>query len=1372
MDPAASLSSRQRALLELRLRQKSRGAGQLQPGPRGPEPGPLSFSQERMWLLWRLEPEVPVYNSSLCLRFRGALNVPFLERALNEIWRRHDVLRAHFPAPDGQPTQIARPWAPEPLASVNLEHGGPAVRETELENLARRVVLEPYDLEAGPVTRRLLVRLSPEEHVLLLGFHHIVFDAWSRHLLQGELERLYTALTRGEASSLPELPIQYADFARWQRQQSDAPRQKAALDYWCQHLAGDLPVLALPIARPLAARRTFQGAEVKALLPAALIRDLKALARQEGATLFMGLLAALKTLFQRYTGQEDFIVGSPVAGRTLAETEPLLGCLVNTLAIRSRPAPSQPFRAALQAERDAVLAAMEHQTAPFERVVERLHPTREWNRAPIFQAMLNLRNVPAVGARWEHLEVVRWDFDTGVTQFDLLLEAEETEDGLAVNCRFSTELFEAAGMRRFLDHWRVLLEGMVARPDARLCELPLLTEHERHQWLVEWNQTTRPYPRDRCVHELFEEQARARPDAPAVYLREERWTYGELDRRAEVIADRLQSLSIAPDQLVGLCVERSLEMAAALLGILKAGGAYWPLDAAWPDERMALLLATARPAVLLVSADRLERFRSLAARERHGSARSPVEVLAIEDIQDSAFEVSLRHRPTVGPEHLAYVMFTSGSTGRPKGVMVPHRGVVRLVKNTNYASLSSDETLLHLAPLSFDASTFEIWGALLNGGRLALLPPGPPALADIGDAIRRHHVTTLWLTASLFHLMVEERLEDLRPLRQLLAGGDVLSPSHVVRALRGLPGCRLINGYGPTENTTFTCCHTLHPAEDGSRAIPIGQPIAQTQVYVLDPHRQPVPAGVPGELYAAGDGLARGYLAESERTAECFLPDPFSTTPGARMYRTGDLVRRRADGTLEFLGRLDRQVKIRGFRVELEEIEAALLECPGVREAAVVFREVAGERQLVGYVVPESGHSQSADVWREHLQKRLPAELVPALFMPLASLPRSVNQKIDRAALPAPEPEPVSGAEKAGDPVSLLELELLRLWQRLFGRSDIGREDNFFDLGGHSLMAARFVAEVERLLKHRIPLALLFRAPTVASLARLLRDEQPLPAWTSLVPLQPLGQNPPLFFLHGVGGSVYKVLNLARSLAPEQPAYGLQAVGLDGHGTRHRSLEEMAAHYVQEISSLQPEGPYYLAGYSLGGWVAFEVAQQLSRQGRPVAMLALLDTGPVGPVPWWLDAATTVLHLAVRPCWHLKRCLTLPAAERRTYLAERWKSLGRMLTRWIQRNRRFSLPDETPSTREAGCSATDGLDYYHRVTRNYVARPFEGTVDLFLGEGKAVYMPFFWRHMVRHLRVHPLRGDHSGVIAEENLKSLSQVFRTALRDARHRAARF
>ncbi|HEX7186484.1 MAG TPA: amino acid adenylation domain-containing protein [Thermoanaerobaculia bacterium] len=1045
----------------------------LRPAPRDGDL-PLSFAQERLWFLDQLEPESPLYNVPAAVSLRGDLRPEVLAAALGELVRRHEALRTTFELVGGSPRQRISPAASVPLPQVDLSALPEGVRRREAARLAAEEVRRPFDLMRGPLLRASLLRLGADEHAAVVTMHHIVSDGWSAGVLVRETAALYEALAGGWPSPLPELPVQYADFAVWQRSWLRGDALADQIAWWKEELAGAPEVLELPGDRPRPSAPTLRGRHLAVDLGEDLGGSLRALARQRGATLFMTLLAGFQALLARYVsqggqgGQGDLLVGSPIANRNRPELEGLIGFFVNTLVLRGRTGDDPSFAELLSRARATALGAYEHQDLPFEKLVEELRPGRSAARSPLFQVALALQNAPAAALELPGLTLAPLEAESGTAKFDLTMFLRESGAGLAGSIEYASDLFDTPTVERLAGHFATLLAGAAERPEARLSELPLLTGPELRQMLLDASRTRREYPRDSPIHRLFEEQADRGPERIALVAGDERVTYGELETRANRFARRLMALGVGPETPVGVTLERGVEMIVAFLGILKAGGAYVPLDPAYPPARLELMAEELDLRLTLTE----ERLRAEAAAIAESDAARP--------------EVR------VDPDQLAYVMFTSGSTGRPKAVGVGHRGVVRLVRGADYAGFGPGLVFLQLAPVSFDASTLEIWGPLLNGGRLVLFSSRTPSLEDLQETLEGHGVNALWLTAGLFHQVVEARVEALRGLSQLLAGGDVLSPTAVNRVLSELPGCRMINGYGPTENTTFTCCHTVGSSVPEDRPVPIGRPIANTRVYVLDAFLQPAPAGVPGELFAGGDGLARGYLKRPELTAERFVPSPFAglaDEAGARLYRTGDRARVRpgTDGEMEILGRLDQQVKIRGFRVEPAEVEAALGRCPGVREAAVAVHTDERGSRLVAYVVPTAPDSTAPTHLRSFLRSILPEHMVPSTFVSLPFLPLSPNGKVDRRAVPVPDAAPPAGDHVA--PRNAVEEMLAEIWSEVLAADRIGVHDDFFELGGHSLLAVRLVSQVRDAFGVRLQVRMIFDAPTLGEMAEKLAEE-------------------------------------------------------------------------------------------------------------------------------------------------------------------------------------------------------------------------------------------------------------------------------------------
>ena len=1184
---------------------------------------PLSFAQQRLWFLDQLAPGSAVYNIAGAIDLAGPLRVEALTHALDAIVRRHESLRTAFALAGGEPVQVVgTPFSLAPPV-IDLVTLPAAARQREAERLAAVAAAAPFDLTRPPLVRARLLRLGAEEHTLLLTLHHIIADGWSLAVLLRELDVLYGAACAGCSSPLAPLAVQYSDVAARERRELEGEPLARLLAYWRGRLA-EPPSLDLPADRPRPARPSPRGGRVPVVFSAALSRRVEAFARRRGALPFMALLAALDTLLCRYTGQQDLLVGSAAANRDRVETEDLIGFFVNTLVLRGDLTGDPTVDQLLDRVRQATLEDWAHQDLPFELLVQDLQPQRGAASRELFQVMFVLQTQALPPAATAGLRLSPRVVHTGTAKFDLTLDLAAGGDGLTGALEYSADLFETATVARLAGHFQVLLAGMVEDPERRVGELPLLAPDERRQVLAEWAGGASPYPRERTVHELFAEQAARRPQAVAVSLGAERLTYGELDARANRLAHHLLRLGIGPEVPVGLYLDRSLERVVALVAILKSGGVYVPIELGSPRRRLTFILAQTGATIVLTRE---------ALREDLPDDLPGVGVLCLDADGGGAVAGESAEAPATagGPDNLAYVMYTSGSTGEPKGVGVTHRAIVRLVRDIGYASFGPGEVFLQVAPLAFDASTLEVWGPLLNGGRLALFPAGPVALEELAEVVARQGVTTLWLTAGLFHAMVEGPLAGLRGLRQLLAGGDVLSPSHVRRALAELPGCVLINGYGPTENTTFTCCHRMTRPEDVGAPVPLGRPIANTSAFVVDRAGQPSPPGIPGELWVGGDGLARGYFGRPRLTAARFVPDPFGE-PGGRLYRTGDLVRWLPDGTLEFLGRIDQQVKIRGFRIEPGEIEAALAEHPAVEAVAVVPREaVSGDRRLVAYVVARPGQALDFGALRDLVAQRLPEYMVPAAFVALPALPLTPNGKVDRRALPQPEWARIEAPTETAGPRNPTEELLVGLWAEMLGLEPgrVGVDDDFFALGGHSLLATRLVSRIREDLRAEVPLQAVFEAPTPAGLARVvlaLREGPEAPPIravprTGSLPLSFAQER--LWFLDQLepGSATYNIpaaMRLVGRLDIAALAAGLQEIV-----RRHEALRTtFAAEGGRPVQCIGPPQAIALPEIDLrglstdAGWqaaarlMAEESQRSFDLQRGPLLRVALLRLGP------------------------------------------------------------------------------------------------------------------------------------------------------------------
>jgi amino acid adenylation domain-containing protein len=1105
----ADLSPEKRALL---LRRLNRGQAQpesstigqrkIRPQPRDRNSFPLSFAQQRLWFLEQLEAQSTTFNLPDVMRLRGRLDVTALESSLSAIVARHEILRTTFAQPEGaaEPVQLIHPPQPVPLPISDLRAVPDAERAEAVIASATEEIRQPFDLQAGPLFRARLLLLGPEEHVLVLTMHHSISDGWSMGIFWRELAAAYSVTIRGQSTALPPLPIQYADYAVWQRESLTAGMAGGLLErqlaYWRQQLADAPSVLELPTDYPRPAVRSSRGAIHTFEIPAALAARLQALGRQEGATLFMVLLAGFKVLLQRYSGQYDIVVGTPIAGRDIEQTEELIGCFVNTLALRTRLDGDPSVRALLAQVRDLCLGAYAHQELPFEKLVEELQPERDQSRSPIFQVLFALHNAPIRVTEFADLSRSPITVELGSAQYDLTLALMETEQGLSGLVQYSSDLFAPATIERLVGHYQTLLAGIVAQPEQSIARLPLLPEAERTLLLDTWNATAAPYPRDLCVHDLIAAQAARTPDVIAVVCGDARLSYRELNGHANQLAHHLRAMGVRPESRVALCLDRSPELLIAMLAVLKAGGCYVPLDPEYPEERLQFMLRDSQAQAILTQVPLLKRLPTLELPAVCLDRDWPV--IAAQPQTDPA--------PLATPEHLAYMIYTSGSTGQPKGAMIVHRSVVNnLWWRQTTVPLDGEDRLLQTYSFSFDPSVWACFWPLMAGAQVVIVRSSEQYDSAALVRLMARHGITVYGGAPALHsaLLAEPEFRACTRLRYIVSGGDRLSGELQRRVFAQLQA-DLVNAYGPTETTidatTWRCPRVAEP-----ESAPIGRPIPNVQVYLLDRFFQPVPIGVPGELYIGGDNLGRGYHQRPDLTAERFLPNPFShpegARPGSRLYRSGDLARFRHDGTIEFLGRVDEQVKLRGYRIELGEIESVLRQHPAVHEAVVVIREGAAGQQLVAYVVEEQGNrvppgyplgdggdADCAAELRALLESRLPGYMVPAAFVFLSALPLSPNGKLDLRQLPAPE---LSAAPAFVPPRTPLEAALAQIWAEVLHLERVGVQDNFFALGGHSLLATQIASRIRERLQATMPLQLLFTAPSVAQLAEHLLELAP-----------------------------------------------------------------------------------------------------------------------------------------------------------------------------------------------------------------------------------------------------------------------------------------
>jgi amino acid adenylation domain-containing protein len=1083
-----NLSPAKRALLEKLMR------GQLKattiPQRQQSDSASLSFAQERLWFIEQLTPNQPLYNEPSALRLRGTLNVTALVQSLNEIVRRHEVLRTTFNLVDEQSQQIIAPLLILEVPIVNLQSLPLQVQEDEVKRIATEEAQQPFNLKTGPLLRATLLQLDTQEYVLLLTIHHIICDLWSATVLMREIAALYSALSQHQSSPLPELSIQYADFAVWQRQWLVGEVLEKQITYWQQQLDGAATLLELPTDKPRPTMMSYRGARQSVVLSQELTEKLKQLAQQESATLFMILLAAFQTWLYRYTQQEDILVGTTIAGRNREELESLIGFFVNTLVLRTNLSGNSSFQELLAQVREVALGAYAHQDLPFEQLVEKLHPQRNLSHTPLFQVMFQLQNTPTSSLELPGLSLMPLKFDNETAKFDLALEMLDSEKGLIANLEYNTEIFYADTITRLLGHLQTLLIGIVANPQQRLSDLPLLTANEQHQLLVEWNNTQTDYPQYLCIHQLFEAQVGKTPDAIAVVFENQYLTYQELNCKANQLANYLQKCGVGSEVLVGICVERSLEMIVGILGILKAGGAYLPLDPGYPQERLTFMLEDANLSLVLTQ----EKLPVWLPQNQHQTIYLDADWPLISQESQENLEIK------VTTANLAYVIYTSGSTGKPKGVMVQHHSLVNYtVSAYNNYQINISDRILQFSSICFDVAAEEIFTSLVVGATLVLrndaMLSSIPAFLEECSQLK---ITVLALPTAFWHQITAELDDNLllpESLRLVIIGGEKAFPQRLANWLKLVnKKIQLINSYGPTETTIGTTISNLSKLAELNVAlteVPIGKAIDNVQVYILDTYLKPTPIGVPGELYICGMGVARGYLNQPQLTAEKFIPNPFSNESGTRLYKTGDLACYLPNGEIKILRRIDAQVKIRGFRIELGEIEAQLNQHPDVSEAVVkVWEDEQGDKRLVVYVSSQSKPQLTGTQLRSFLKEQLPEYMIPSAFVILEGLPITPNGKIDRRALPKPEKFCLELAANYVMPQTEVEQTIAKIWEKALNLGNIGIHDNFFEIGGHSLLMIKVHSELRKIFQIDLSMLDLFRYPTISYLADYLSKLQ------------------------------------------------------------------------------------------------------------------------------------------------------------------------------------------------------------------------------------------------------------------------------------------
>ncbi|TRW90769.1 non-ribosomal peptide synthetase/type I polyketide synthase [Candidatus Methylobacter oryzae] len=1172
-------------------------------------PFPLSHGQQALWFIYQNAPDSSAYNVGLALRICSELDVDGLRRVFQLLSDRHPALRSTFSAANnGEPQQIVHQARQVDFETIDATKWEYSLLVQQVDSVHK----QPFDLTEGPLMRIRLFSCSASDHVMLLTFHHIICDNWSIWTLLSEFRDLYSVVKTGRSKILPSIQHHYSDFVRWQQEMLSGQAGNDLWAYWQKQLNGEILPLDLHTDYPRPAIQTYKGASYAVMLPAELTQKIRELARQEQATLNMVLLAAYQVLLHRYTGQTDILVGAPTAGQNQSMFEHVVGYFINTVVLRADLSGNPTFQTFLQQVRQTSLEALAHQDYPFSLLVQKLHPKRDLSRSPLVQTRFSLQKEPPILSSeldmiqrvdWGGISIEPFELAEEEGQLDINMQVVEGKHTLKVILKYNTDLFDLATIQRMSGHFVNLLTNIVDRPSDCVSMIPLLSKSEREQMLVAWNDTKAEAPLDQCIHQLFEQQVSRTPTQIAAVFEDNRLSYQELNRRANQLAHRLQELGLGPEKVAGIMLERSLDIAVAILGVLKAGGAYLPLDPKTPRERLNFILQDSSAQVLLTQ-------QKLIPEE---AIPDDVPLFCLDSDWKTIAEYNDQNLVSAaGPLNLVYIIYTSGSTGKPKGVQLLHRGL------TNYLTwvvrtfdVGKGSGAPVISSVGFDLTITSLFPPLLTGKTVYFFPEGNEIETLSKVLIEDQNLSLIKFTPT--HLEMLNQLLPAKkmaaPVQTLVIGGEVLSGQQLTFWQTYAPNTRLFNHYGPTEAVVGCCYYPVSEPMSGN--IPIGKPISNVQLYILDPHLEPVPVGVIGELHIGGAGVARGYLNRPELNQEKFITNPFGE---GRLFKTGDLACYRADGNIEFFGRKDSQVKLRGYRIELSEIEVLLSNHSGIQDSVVMVREdKPGDQRLVAYIIPSDGSQQAGitdEQLRRYLADELPGYMIPSHFVTMDSFPLIANGKVNRKALPAPKINDLK--DSPASPRDTLELELTPIWESVLGYHPIGIHDSFFDLGGHSLLAVRLMAKIQKKFGRDLPLSLLLQNDTIAKFADCLRKAASADdTWSPLVAIQPLGNRQPLFCIPGAGGNVIYFHKLASYLGSDQPFYGLQAAGLNGIATPHTTVEEMAAYYIEAMKQVQPTGPYRVCGHSVGGWVAFEIGQQLLKQGEQIAFVGIIDT----PIP-------------------------------------------------------------------------------------------------------------------------------------------------------------
>lgn len=1323
--------------LEDYLLERSQAAAGPKIGQRAPDAtAPLTFAQEQVWLHAQLAPDTPAYNEPFTIHRHGPLDVPALERAFTEVVRRHEAWRTSFNVVDGQPVQVVHPPFEIKLPVKDFSALPEADAKAAALQLATEDARRPFALSAAPPIREQLARIGKEEYRLFVNCHHLIFDGVTAYqVFLPELVALYEAFSKGQPSPLPALPFQYADYAIWQRESSRSASQEQKIAYWKNKLAGPLPVLQLPVDWPQASVESFRGAMQTFAIPSDVTDGLREFSRKHGATLFMTMLAALNALLSRYSGQDDILIGSVTAGRNYPGSEKLLGFFLNTIVLRNDLAGDPTFRELLERVRKTTIDALSHDDVPLNQVVKELHPDRELTRNPLFRVLLSMEpSFTNVHGGWDLTPI---EVETGTAKFDLCVVLDERPNGISGRMIYSTDLFDESTISRAVECWQTLLKSVVDNPERRLSECSILAKADRHKLLVDWSAPEKPFPFV-PVHQQFENAVQKTPAAIALKCGVEAFSYAELNQRAEQLANYLRQLGVGPEVPVGICIERSPEMIVGILGVLKAGGAYVPMDPTYPEERLAFMLHDSQAPVLLTQ-----------AKLRVSSAGNNTRVVKLDADWKEIAAAPQRKPEEIEPGDLAYIIYTSGSTGEPKGVEVTHGNL----SHSNSARLDfygdTDGTYLLLSSIGFDSSVATIFHALCSGGTLVLLPAELNIEArQIAELILREKVSSALCVPSLYHDVLNTVSPDmLKSLRRVILAGEASTAPLIQRHFQVLPEVELFNEYGPTEGSVWSTVYNFGRELPKESAVPIGRPISNTRAYVLDRNLQLLPPGVAGELFIAGDGLARGYRNKPELTREKFLADPFKENPGERMYRTGDVVRYNTNGDLQFLGRVDEQIKFRGLRIELGEIETVLSAHPDIREAVVTVQEDSQKPRLIAHIVVNEKYATSAAELRAFVKSRLPNYMVPSGFVFAQKLPRTPNGKIDRVALAKQTAVTnESNTSRGAIAQDSFEAKLSTIWKNVLAVQSAEITQDFFELGGDSLLAAKLLYEIEQEFHQSLPLAFVFQAPTVEMMADALRSPDQSLRARAIVEIQPNGSRPPLFCIRA--GPRFRLL--AQKLGLDRPFLGVDIPYADAVKlpTPYR-IEDMAKFMIKAMREVQPNGPYYIAGLCVNAVIAYEVARQLRAEGEQIALLAMFD----GHNGAYYKNPLRDGRYTGRIKYHVANLLKLDLKESSAYVFHRLEEARRKVERTM-----WLLTAEGGADRGGKLRNTDSIIHpaYHR----FEPSPYTGNIVLFQSsdwpDGDYFNFEIGWKDLIKGgIEFHRIPGNHPSMFREPNVNVLA-----------------